>query len=54
MILSGGIRNGVSTLLQIDPDKSLEIVRILEDRFPTFYLKSTQMGLWKEKYVNTI
>jgi class 3 adenylate cyclase len=39
------------TLLQIDPDKSLEIVRILEDRFPTFYLKSTQMGLWKEKYV---
>ena len=39
------------TLLQIDPDKSLEIVRILEDRFPTFYLKSIQMGLWKEKYV---
>jgi hypothetical protein len=54
MIFLGGIRNGVSTLLQIDPDKSLEIVRILEDKFPTFYLKNTRRGLWKEKYVNTI
>ena len=39
------------TLLQIDPDRSLGIVRMLEDRLPTFYLKSTQMGFWKEKYV---
>ncbi|HET6590246.1 MAG TPA: hypothetical protein VFG45_08790 [Candidatus Nitrosocosmicus sp.] len=39
------------TLLQIDPDRSLEIVRMLEDKLPTFYLKSTQIGFWKEKYV---
>ena len=39
------------TLLQIEPNRALEIVRMLEDRFSTFYLKSTQMGLWKEKYV---
>ena len=39
------------TLLQIEPNLVLEIVRMLEDRLSTFYLKSTQMGLWKEKYV---
>lgn len=39
------------TLLQVEPNRALEIVRILEDRLPTFYLKSNQMGLWKEKYV---
>jgi hypothetical protein len=35
----------------VEPNRALEIVRILEDRLPTFYLKSNQMGLWKEKYV---
>jgi hypothetical protein len=39
------------TLLQVEPHRALEIVRTLEDRHPTFYLKSSQLGLWKEKYV---
>ncbi len=39
------------TLLEIDPSTALELVRKLEDSVPTFYIKSTAMGLWKEKYV---
>jgi class 3 adenylate cyclase len=39
------------TLLEIDPSTALELVRKLEDSIPTFYIKSTEMGLWKEKYV---
>jgi len=39
------------TLLEIDPSTALELVRKLEDSVPTFYVKSTEMGLWKEKYV---
>jgi class 3 adenylate cyclase len=38
------------TLLQLEPNNALEIVRMLEDRLPTFYLKSNQIALWKEKY----
>jgi hypothetical protein len=39
------------TLLEIDPSTALELVRKLDDSIPTFYIKSTEMGLWKEKYV---
>jgi hypothetical protein len=39
------------TLLQIDSSTAVEIVRKLEDSVHAFYIKSTEMGLWKEKYV---
>jgi hypothetical protein len=39
------------TLLQIDPSITLDILRSLEDNVPSFYIKSIEMGLWKDKYV---
>ncbi|HXT84884.1 MAG TPA: hypothetical protein VN704_11245 [Verrucomicrobiae bacterium] len=39
------------TLLQIDPSITLDILRNLEDGVPSFHLKSTEIGLWKGKYV---
>ena len=36
---------------KIDSSTTLEIVRNLEDSIPTFYVESTEMGIWKEKYV---
>ncbi|MGN6347190.1 MAG: hypothetical protein ACTHME_05765 [Candidatus Nitrosocosmicus sp.] len=39
------------TLLQIDPSITLDIWRNLQDSITSFYIKSVEMGLWKEKYV---
>jgi hypothetical protein len=39
------------TLLQIDPNITLDITRTLEDGAFSFHIKSIEMGLWKEKYV---
>ncbi len=39
------------TLLQIDPSISLDILRNLQDHISSFYIKSVEIGLWKDKYV---
>ena len=39
------------TLLEIYSRTALELVENWKTAFPTFYIKITVMGLWKEKYV---